>query len=74
MRMNTSVAHAAAAGALIVAALGGCSSQELYGGGQNWQRNECRKLPDVQERERCAASTSMSFEEYRRQSEAARKP
>jgi hypothetical protein len=70
--LNQCVARAAATGALIVAALGGCSSQELYSTGQGWQRNECRKLPDVQERERCLASTSRSFEDYQRESAAAR--
>lgn len=71
--LNKCVARAAANGALIIAALGGCSSQELYGTGQGWQRNECRKLPDVQERERCMASTSRSFDDYQRESAAARK-
>jgi hypothetical protein len=73
-RLNKCVARAAATGALIVAALGGCSSQELYSTGQGWQRNECRKLPDAQERERCMASTSLSFDDYQRESAAARGP
>jgi hypothetical protein len=71
--LNQCVARAAATCALIVAALGGCSSQELYSTGQGWQRNECRKLPDVQERERCMASTSRSFDDYQRESATARK-
>ena len=49
----------------------GCSSQQLYSAGQQWQRTECRKLP-VNEQDRCFRSTAMSFEEYQRQAAAAR--
>ena len=53
---------------------GGCSSQQAYGVGQAWQRNECYKIGDAQERGRCLASSSTSYDEYKRQSDAARKP
>jgi hypothetical protein len=56
----------------IVSLAPGCSSRQLYGTGQAWQRNECRKIPDEQERSRCLSSTSTSYEDYKRQSEAAR--
>lgn len=49
-----------------------CSQQQLYGAGQQWQRNECQRLPPSPDRERCLASTAQSYEEYRRQSEQAR--
>jgi hypothetical protein len=49
-----------------------CSSQQLYGTGQEMQRNECRKLVDMQEQRRCMANANMSHDEYKRQSEAAR--
>ncbi len=52
----------------------GCSSQQAYHSGQAWQRNECNKIIDAQERSRCLASTSTSYEEYQRQAEKARKP
>ena len=46
-----------------------CSSRELYQAGQQWQKNECAKLPAT-EQERCRRSTAMSFEEYQRQAGA----
>jgi hypothetical protein len=51
----------------------GCSSQQTYGVGQAWQRNECFKINDAQERSRCLASASTSYEEYNRKAEAAKK-
>ncbi len=50
--------------------LPGCSSQQVYGMGQAWQRNECYKIVDAQEHGRCMASTSMSYDEYKRRIEA----
>ncbi len=50
----------------------GCSSPQAYGAGQAWQRNECYKINDARERSRCLASASTSYEEYKRQSEAAK--
>lgn len=55
--------------AVVVAA---CSSQQLYGAGQQWQRNECYKINEAQERQRCLSSTSTSYDDYKRQSEAAK--
>jgi hypothetical protein len=56
---------------LTIACLSGCSSQQLYGVGQGWQRNECNRIIDLQERNRCMASADTSYGEYKRQSEAA---
>jgi hypothetical protein len=56
---------------LSIACLSGCSSQQLYGVGQGWQRNECNRIIDLQERNRCTAGANKSYEEYKRQSEAA---
>jgi hypothetical protein len=49
-----------------------CSSQQLYGTGQEMQRNECRKIVDMQEQRRCMANANVSHDEYKRQSEAAK--
>ncbi|MBP6058872.1 MAG: hypothetical protein KA524_10755 [Nitrosomonas sp.] len=46
----------------------GCSTQQLYNTGQSWQRNECNRLMDQQERDRCLSSTSTSYEAYKKQS------
>ncbi len=59
-------------GPCLLAVLVGCSSQQLYSSGQSWQRQECHKLPDVAERNRCMASASTSFDDYQRQAAAAR--
>lgn len=56
----------------LAAGLPACSSQQLYGGGQEWQRTECRKIMDSQDRQRCMASANTSYDEYKRQSDAAR--
>lgn len=53
---------------------GGCSSQQLYGAGQQWQRTECNKLNDRDERTRCERSAATSYESYKSQAEAAKKP
>jgi hypothetical protein len=49
-----------------------CSPQQFYGVGQVWQRNECNKVNDTQERARCNASASKSYDAYQREAEAAR--
>jgi len=59
---------------LSVPCLSSCSTQQAYGVGQAWQRNECHKIIDAQEHARCMASTSMSYDEYRRRTEAAKDP
>lgn len=53
-------------------ALSGCSSRQMYGAGQSWQRNECFKIHDVQDRSRCLSSSSMPLQAYEREAEAAR--
>ncbi len=52
----------------------GCSSQQLYGAGQQWQRTECNKINDRDERTRCEQSATTSYESYKTQTEAAKKP
>jgi len=53
----------------VVMLVAGCSWQQGYLSAQGWQRNQCQKLPDQTERERCLANTAMSYDQYRRQSE-----
>ena len=57
---------------LSVSHLLGCSSQQLYGAGQAWQQQACSKIIDPQERSRCMASADTSYEEYKRQTDAAK--
>lgn len=48
--------------------LTGCSTQQLYTTGKSWQRNECNRLMDQLDRDRCLSSTSISYETYKKQS------
>ena len=57
---------------LAALALAGCSCPAAYNVGQAWQRNECYKINDAQERSRCLASTHTSYEDYQREAEAAK--
>jgi len=52
----------------------GCSSQQLYATGQEWQRHECRKLVDADERMRCENSVATPFDRYQTQAEGLKKP
>lgn len=49
-----------------------CSSQQAYGAGQAWQRNECYKINEPQERSRCLSSANTSYDDYKRQADAAK--
>ena len=69
-RMRAAIAPPLAA--LLAAGLAGCSSQMLYDTAQQWQRQECHKLPDLAERQRCLDSRATSFERYQAEVEAAR--
>lgn len=53
-------------------ALGACTSAQWYRTGQAWQRQQCERLPDPADRARCQASTATSYEDYRREAEAAK--
>lgn len=55
-----------------LALLAGCSSQQLYNVAQGWQHQECQRIADRDERQRCEKSSAMSYEQYRREREAAK--
>jgi len=59
-------------GALPVAGAG-CSWQQAYSAAQEWQRNQCNRLTEQTERDRCLNNTKMSYEDYRRQTEGSKK-
>jgi len=50
--------------------LAACSTQTAYHSTQNWQRQQCFKIDDVQQRQRCLKSASTSYEDYRRETES----
>jgi hypothetical protein len=63
---RTAIAFLILAGTL----LPGCSSQQMYASGQSYQRNQCERLPDMGERQRCLEKANMSYEEYKKETKA----
>ena len=55
-------------------ALAGCSSQQLYATGQGWQKQECQKILEREQRTRCEQSAAASYERYQAEAAAAKKP
>ena len=44
----------------------GCTAQQAYHAGQSWQRNQCDRIVDNVERNRCLDRSRTSYDEYRR--------
>lgn len=63
-----------AAALVTLAMLAGCSAQQLYRAGQGWQAQECRRLADLAEQQRCLRSGAASFEAYQAEALKARAP
>ena len=61
------------AAAAILSVASGCTWQQAYFAGQQWQRNACNRLVEQTERERCLSTANMSYEDYRRQTEGTKK-
>jgi hypothetical protein len=51
----------------------GCSTQTIYASGQAWQRDQCQKLNDKSERDRCLANASDSYDTYRTKADTLKK-
>ncbi|HYS56585.1 MAG TPA: hypothetical protein VEM34_00400 [Burkholderiales bacterium] len=54
---------------LVALSLSACTTEQAYYTGQAWQRNQCNKLPDKAEFDRCMSKTSTTYESYKRQTE-----
>ena len=50
-----------------VTLLAGCTAEQRYASAQGWQRNQCARIPDKTEYDRCMASTAATYDEYQRQ-------
>ena len=62
-----------AAAAVVSFATAGCTWQQFYSAGQEWQRNACNRLLEQAERDRCLANSSMSYDDYRRRTDATKR-
>lgn len=58
---------------LTVASLSACTAEQAYRGGQGWQQNQCKRLPDKAEYDRCMASANTSYDTYKREKEGAQR-
>lgn len=52
----------------------GCARELLYSTVHGWQRNECNRLADADQRIRCLAGTETSYSDYQTQRRAATNP
>ena len=59
---------------LLAALLPACTTQDFYNTGQAWQKQECLRLKDLDERRRCEKSTAVSYDRYRAEADATRQP
>jgi hypothetical protein len=53
--------------------LPGCPAEQAYSTGQAWQRNQCSKIPDKAEFDRCMSNTQTTYDSYKQQREPERK-
>jgi hypothetical protein len=50
-----------------------CTAEQAYGSGQAWQRNQCARIPDKAEYDRCMGKADTSYDSYKQQNESGRK-
>ncbi len=58
---------------ILVLAASGCTSERLYATGRATQRNQCERMPNQYDREKCLRDADMSQDEYKRETESAGK-
>jgi len=58
---------------LVALSLSACTTEQAYYTAQEWKRNQCNKLPDKAEVDRCMSDTNTAYESYKRQTEPAQK-
>ena len=54
---------------LLALLMSACSAEQAYYAGQTWQQNECNKIVDREQRDRCLSRAGGSYESYMRQTE-----
>lgn len=70
MKQSKPTASSALLTLLLVTLATACTTQTAYYTGQEWQRQQCLKLPDLAERQRCEKSTAMGYDQYKAEAEA----
>ena len=58
---------------LPVSLLPACTAEQAYGTGQAWQQNQCSRIPDKAEADRCMSRANTSYDSYKRQTESEKK-
>ncbi len=51
---------------LVAMVLSACTTEQAYYTAQGWKRNQCNKLPDKAEFDRCMSNTNAAYESYKR--------
>ena len=62
--------HAPLLLAACMAFLSACSAQQGYASAQSWQRNQCSKIVDAQERIKCMRDADTSYDQYKKDADA----
>lgn len=57
----------------LLAGLPACSTEQLYLTTQQWQKQECGRIQDHEQRMRCEKDASLSYERYKAEAEKARR-
>lgn len=58
---------------LLASSLSACTTEQVYASAQSWQRNQCNKIPDKAESDRCMSKANATYETYKRQTEPGQK-
>lgn len=58
---------------IVMLTAAGCTNQQAYSAGQEWQRNQCNQMNNNVERARCLEQTNTPYQDYRRQTEELKK-
>jgi len=56
-----------AAISIVCSLFAGCTSQQLYGVSQEYQRNQCLYIPDKVESDKCLSKINISYDDYKRE-------
>jgi hypothetical protein len=56
--------------AVALLCIAGCTREQVYGAGQARQRQECIRIPDKADYERCMRDADRSYDTYRRETGA----